>query len=137
MGRGLVEDIVKWHRHGLVEPWLPDSFMAELSAESIGRLERHATLLANVDQVDWTRLVDGWISQMVTHYGSQFHPGNQFHHGGPAYPGHPGHHGGHGRGPGMGAVVGGAALGFAGGMIAGEMMDGMFDDDGGDGGFDE
>lgn len=53
MGPGLVEDTVKWHRRGADEPWLRDSFMAELSAEAIGRLERHATLLAEFDQTDW------------------------------------------------------------------------------------
>ncbi|MGW0434817.1 sporulation protein [Micromonospora sp. NPDC003197] len=90
---------------------------------------RYVVEHANVDQVDWTRLVEGWISQMVSHYGSQFHPG------GPAFHGHSGHRGGHGRGSGMGGVVAGAALGLAGGMIAGEIMDDMFDggdDDGGD-----
>ncbi|GAB3455229.1 Crp/Fnr family transcriptional regulator [Actinophytocola sediminis] len=53
MGFGLVENIVKWHRRGTDDPWLPDSFMAGLSPESIGRLERHATLLANLNQIDW------------------------------------------------------------------------------------
>ncbi|GAB3155657.1 sporulation protein [Micromonospora sonneratiae] len=98
---------------------------------------RYVVEHANVDRVDWTRLVDGWISQMATRYGSQFGghggPGHFGHHGGP---GHYGHHGGHGRGPGMGGVVAGAALGLAGGMIAGEMLDDVFDG-GDDEGFDE
>ena len=98
---------------------------------------------ASVDSTDWTALVDSWLSQTVANY-SRFaaghvqpgyppHPG---HHGG--YPPHPGHHGHHGSG--VGGMVAGAALGFAGGMIAGELIEEVFDgDDGDDGdfGFDE
>ncbi|OLF04476.1 hypothetical protein BLA60_40535 [Actinophytocola xinjiangensis] len=54
MGLGLVEETVRWHRRGMEEPWLRDSFMAGLSAEAIHRLERHATLLTDTDEIDWT-----------------------------------------------------------------------------------
>jgi CRP/FNR family transcriptional regulator, cyclic AMP receptor protein len=53
MGLGLVEEIIKWQRRGTDEPWLPDSFMTELSPESISRLERHATPLYSFEHVDW------------------------------------------------------------------------------------
>ena len=77
---------------------------------------------ASVDQVDWRQQVESWISQTVTSYTS--HPGW-------AHPdkygahGH-GHHGGMG---GMGGLVAGAALGVAGGMIAGEVLEDVFEGD--------
>ncbi|WP_158883260.1 Crp/Fnr family transcriptional regulator [Amycolatopsis anabasis] len=45
MGLGLIEEATKWRRRGLSEPWLEDSFVAELPPDSLRRLERHASLL--------------------------------------------------------------------------------------------
>ncbi|SCL49608.1 sporulation-control protein [Micromonospora citrea] len=66
---------------------------------------------ADADRSDWTQVVDGWLRETTSRYGSLRAQG---------FGGH-GH--GHGRGPGMGGVVAGAALGLAGGMIAGEMIE--------------
>lgn len=100
---------------------------------------RYHAAHADADRVDWTAQVDAWVRQALDQYQSL--PAGQGY-GQPAhgygmpggYPppgyGHPtyGHHSGHyeehheRRGPGMGAivagVVGGAALAFAGGMVA-------------------
>jgi CRP/FNR family transcriptional regulator, cyclic AMP receptor protein len=45
VGYGLIEEAIKWRRRGLAEPWLADSFLADLPPEALGRLERHAWLL--------------------------------------------------------------------------------------------
>ncbi|MGH4006620.1 MAG: Crp/Fnr family transcriptional regulator [Pseudonocardiaceae bacterium] len=45
MGYGLIEEAIRWQRRGLSEPWLADSFLADLSPEALRRLERHASLL--------------------------------------------------------------------------------------------
>ncbi|TDV54203.1 sporulation-control protein [Actinophytocola oryzae] len=82
----------------------------------------------DAERADWTSLIGGWLQdaaerapRMNPAFGGGY--GHQGHHG------HPGHHGGR-RGPGMGAVVGGAAAGLVGGMIIGDMMDGgLFDGD--------
>ncbi|WP_428962352.1 sporulation protein [Micromonospora fluostatini] len=124
---------------------------------------RYRVAHTDADQVDWAGQVDGWLRQALDQrqsllggggYGA---PGGypppgygqpaygQPGYGQPAY-GQPGYgppHGGHyeehheRRGPGMGAVaagvVGGAALGFAGGMVADEVFDAFEgDEDGGD-----
>ncbi|SCL31731.1 sporulation-control protein [Micromonospora nigra] len=85
---------------------------------------------ADADRVDWTQLVDGWLRETTGRYGSLRAQGFGAAHG---------HGVPHRRGgSGMGGVVAGAALGVAGGMIAGEMLDDAFD--GGDedfGGFEE
>ncbi|ALG12319.1 Crp/Fnr family transcriptional regulator [Kibdelosporangium phytohabitans] len=49
MGQGLIEEVVKWRRRGLSEPWLEDSFMAELPLSALQRLERCAWLLNSSD----------------------------------------------------------------------------------------
>lgn len=76
---------------------------------------RHTVDHVSVDQFDWTQVVDEWVRQLIAGYAGR----------GPQWAG--GHgmvgHGGHRRGPGVGGVIAGAALGFAGGMIAGELIE--------------
>ncbi|MFC4856518.1 sporulation protein [Actinophytocola glycyrrhizae] len=78
------------------------------------------------EQADWTSIIGGWLADVA----------DRAPRGNPAFGGgHHGHHGHHGhgrRGPGMGAVVGGAAAGLVGGMIIGDMMDGELFDGGED-----
>lgn len=77
------------------------------------------------ERAGWTSLVGEWLADTAERGGHRGNPafGHQGH--------HPGHHGHHGRrGPGMGAVVGGAAAGLVGGMIIGDMMDGELLDGG-------
>jgi sporulation-control protein len=111
---------------------------------------RHHVAHADADRVDWAAQVDTWVRQVLDghhapHVGHGYAPPVQGY-GAPAYGapgyghaayGHPGgyHEEHHERreGPGMGAVaagvVGGAALGFAGGMIADEVFDSFGDDE--------
>ncbi|MEU5950546.1 sporulation protein [Micromonospora sp. NPDC047465] len=72
---------------------------------------------ADADRTDWVQVVDGWLRETTSRYGSLRAPG---------FGGH-GH--GHGRGPGMGGVVAGAALGLVGGMVAGEMIEDAIEGD--------
>ncbi|NLU78476.1 sporulation protein [Micromonospora sp. HNM0581] len=105
---------------------------------------------ADADSVDWVTQVDAWIRQALDGYQS-LRAGHGYAppvpgYGAAGYPppgyGHPGghykgdqHHDDHG-GSGMGAVaagvVGGAALGFVGGMVAEEVFDSFGDDEGGE-----
>ncbi|MGI5243633.1 sporulation protein [Dactylosporangium sp. CA-139066] len=68
---------------------------------------------------DWTRVVDGWIREAtdrhVAVYGAP----------GPEY-GYPGHR----RGPGIGTAVAAGAAGVVGGMVAGELIEEAFFDEG-------
>ncbi|MDG4808686.1 sporulation protein [Micromonospora sp. WMMD1120] len=89
---------------------------------------RYQVSHADADRVDWTQVVDGWLRETTSHYGNLR---AQYGHGHGYGPGH-----GHGRG-GMGGMVAGAALGVAGGMIAGEMIEDAFEGDFGDFGGDE
>ncbi|WP_422770300.1 sporulation protein [Plantactinospora sp. WMMC1484] len=82
---------------------------------------RYTAEHVGVEQVDWRQRVEGWLAQTVESYGRYAAQ----HHG---HPGKQGHHGGHG----MGGMVAGAALGLAGGMIAGEMLEDAFEGDFGD-----
>lgn len=113
---------------------------------------RYHAAHADADRVDWAAQVDTWVRQALdgyqslhTGHGHGYAPPAQGY-GAPGY-GHAayGHPGGHYKeedhqerhgGPGMGAVaagvVGGAALGFAGGMVADEVFDSFGDDEGGD-----
>ncbi|MFD6635708.1 sporulation protein [Micromonospora chalcea] len=109
---------------------------------------RYHVAHTDADQVDWAAQVDAWVRQSLDGYQSMHagHAYGQAAYGAPGY-GAPGyghaayghhkdeHHDRHG-GPGMGAVaagvVGGAALGFAGGMVADEVFDSFGDDEGGD-----
>ncbi|PSK65497.1 Sporulation-control protein spo0M [Micromonospora sp. MH33] len=122
---------------------------------------RYHAAHADADRMDWAAQVDDWVRQALEQHHSRHtgHGYGQPAYGQPThaygtpggYPppvyGHAayGQGGGHykeeyhheRRGPGMGAVaagvVGGAALGFAGGMIADEVFDSFGDDeDGGD-----
>ncbi|GAB3157307.1 hypothetical protein GCM10027290_57840 [Micromonospora sonneratiae] len=107
-------------------------------------ISRYSVAHTEADQGDWLARVDGWVRQALERHQSAVSAfgGNPY--GAPGYPpayshggyGHGGYgHGGHYEehhersGPGMGAVVagavGGAALGFAGGML----IDEVFDDD--------
>ncbi|NJP35300.1 sporulation protein [Micromonospora sp. HSS6-12] len=92
---------------------------------------RYQVSHADADRVDWAQVVDGWLRETTSRYGSLRAQGF----GMPHQHGH-GHHG---RGMGVGGVVAGAALGMAGGMIAGEMIEDAVEGDfGGDfGGFEE
>jgi sporulation-control protein len=77
----------------------------------------------SAEQTDWAAYIDGWLQQLLSGAG-------------PAFGSH-GSHGHHGRrSPGMGAVLGGAAVGVAGGLIAGEVLEEVFEDDGDEGDFD-
>ncbi|MFI7650478.1 sporulation protein [Micromonospora sp. NPDC049460] len=74
---------------------------------------------ADADRTDWVQVVDGWLRETTSRYGSLRAQG---------FGGH-GHGHGHGRGPGMGGVVAGAALGLVGGMVAGEMIEDAIEGD--------
>jgi CRP/FNR family transcriptional regulator, cyclic AMP receptor protein len=52
VGYGLIKEAIRWRRRGLAEPWLADSFLAELSPDALGRLERHAWLLREGQRSD-------------------------------------------------------------------------------------
>ncbi|GHJ09298.1 sporulation protein [Micromonospora humidisoli] len=99
---------------------------------------RYTVSHADVDRVDWVRVVDGWLRETTATYGNLRASSG---YGAPThgYPMHGHGHGHHGRGPGMGGVVAGAALGVVGGLVAGELIEDAFegDDDGGDFGDDE
>ncbi|MCM0673966.1 sporulation protein [Micromonospora phytophila] len=89
---------------------------------------RYQVSHADADRVDWAEVVDGWLRETTSRYGSLRAQGF----------GNPYAHG-RGRGHGAGGMVAGAALGVAGGLVAGEMIDEAFEGDfGGDfGGFEE
>ncbi|WP_049569521.1 sporulation protein [Streptomyces sp. SBT349] len=112
---------------------------------------RHAVGHESVGHTDWTGEVDAWIRQLVEHHAAraahlppqQRHPGSPFPQGDPyggGYAhkddghGHGDHHG-HSSGPGMGTVIAagaaGLAVGAVGGYVAGEVMEEIFDDGGG------
>ncbi|WP_067495196.1 sporulation protein [Actinoplanes sp. TFC3] len=119
---------------------------------------RYTVPHSDADTADWAQVVDGWVSQALSHYqsrpgfgsfgGAQGGYGQPAYgapagYGQPAYGGHGGgyhghyrHGGGHGGhgGPGMGGVIAGVAGGMAAGYLAGEVMDEVFDgdDEGGD-----
>jgi len=89
---------------------------------------RYVAQHAEVDQVDWRQQVETWLAQTIASYTSHpgfGHPG--FGHGG--LPGKQAHHGGHGGLGGLGGFVAGAALGVAGGMLAGEVLEDVFEGD--------
>ena len=91
------------------------------------------------ESADWAAVVDGWVRQATDQYSAMrsAHGGYGGGHGGYGG-GHGGYGGGHGqhggRGMGAGAVAAGVAGGVVGGMLIGEAMDGMFEDEGDDGG---
>jgi sporulation-control protein len=78
---------------------------------------RYTVPHADADTTDWAAVVDGWVREALSRHQS---------HGRPAY-------GGHGRhGSGMGGMVAGVAGGMAAGYLAGEVMEEVFEDDGGE-----
>ncbi|SNS67595.1 sporulation-control protein [Asanoa hainanensis] len=90
---------------------------------------RYTVPHSHADTADWAQVVDGWVRQAVEARQAFFASRGGF-------AGMGGHgkshgHGGH-HGSGMGGMVAGAALGVAGGMIAGELIEEAFEDDGGD-----
>lgn len=81
------------------------------------------------ERADWATMIGDWLADVADRAPRV----------NPAFGGHPGQHGHRGhqghqgrRGPGMGAMVGGAAAGLVGGMIIGDMMDGGLIDGGGE-----
>lgn len=81
---------------------------------------RYTVSHADADRLDFVQVVDGWLRETTSRYGSLRAGG--------------GHGYGHGRrGHGAGGMVAGAALGVAGGMVAGELIEDAFEGDfGGD-----
>jgi CRP-like cAMP-binding protein len=51
MSLGAIEETIKWRRHGRDEPWLPDSFMAELSDDAIRQLERYGRVRKDIGAI--------------------------------------------------------------------------------------
>jgi sporulation-control protein len=98
---------------------------------------RYTVSHADVDRVDWAQVVDGWLRETTSRYGNLRSQGQGF----GARQGYG--HGHRGRGAGMGGMVAGAALGVAGGLVAGELIEDAVEGDFGDfgggdfGGFDE
>ncbi|MFC8620331.1 sporulation protein [Micromonospora purpureochromogenes] len=84
---------------------------------------RYTVSHADADRVDWAQVVDGWLRETTSRYGSLRAAGF----GAPHGYGHRGH--------GMGGMVAGAALGVAGGLVAGEMIEDAFEGDFGGGDF--
>jgi sporulation-control protein len=83
---------------------------------------------AGAEHTDWAAHIDAWLRQAVASRPGNFatpHPG----YGAPRGKGHHGHGGG---GYGAGAMVAGVGAGLAGGYVAGEVMEEVFDDFGGD-----
>ncbi|RAS59704.1 SpoOM protein [Lentzea atacamensis] len=89
---------------------------------------------------DWASAINGWLAQIAERGHANPAFGGQ-----PAY-GQPmhGHHGydqhrhhGHRSGPGIGGMVAAGAAGVVGGMIIGEVVEDVFEDDGGDFAFEE
>lgn len=79
---------------------------------------------ATADQTDWAGYLDGWLQQLLTSSHSfGGHRAGGFGHGSSHDLGQPHHGHRRHRGMGMGTVAGGAAAGFVGGMVAGEMLD--------------
>ncbi len=89
---------------------------------------RYTVPHSHAETADWAQVVEGWVRQAIDQRQAFLASRGGF----PGMGGH-GHKSGHGhRGGGMGGMVAGAALGVAGGMIAGEMIEDAFEGDGGD-----
>ena len=81
---------------------------------------RYAVPHSDAARTDWVQVVDGWLRETTSRYGSLRAHGLGAPHG-------------HGRGHGgMGGIVAGTALGLAGGLVAGELIEEAFDGDFGD-----
>ncbi|MGK5443516.1 sporulation protein [Micromonospora sp. URMC 105] len=80
---------------------------------------RYTVSHADADRLDFAQVVDGWLRETTSRYGSLRAGGFGVPHGR--------------RGHGAGGMVAGAALGLAGGMVAGEIVEDAFEGDfGGD-----
>ncbi|MFS8097443.1 sporulation protein [Lentzea alba] len=92
---------------------------------------------------DWASAINGWLAQVAQrghanpafgggHAGYNPAFGGQPMHGHQGYDQH-GHHGHHGHrsGPGMGGMIAAGAAGVVGGMVLGEVVEEVFEDDGG------
>ncbi|MFD2768195.1 sporulation protein [Micromonospora eburnea] len=105
---------------------------------------RYAVPHSDASRTDWVQVVDGWLRETTSRYGSLraqgygMPPGGHYppqgHYAPQGHYGHQGHQG-H-RGSGMGGMLAAGALGVVGGMVAGELIEDAFegfgDDDGGD-----
>ncbi|MFG3441131.1 sporulation protein [Nonomuraea sp. NPDC047897] len=93
-------------------------------------------------RTDWPSEIDRWLaglSQYGGHHGGFGHQeyghggyGHDSHHGGYGHPQHHGHHDSHHEhrsGPGWGAVAAAGAAGVVGGLVAGEIVEEMFEGD--------
>ncbi|MEU8071424.1 MULTISPECIES: sporulation protein [unclassified Micromonospora] len=88
---------------------------------------RYSVPHSDAARTDWVQVVDGWVRELTGRYGNLRAQGFGMPPGGHGYPGHHGYAGHGRRGPGMGGVVAGAALGVAGGLVAGELIEEAFD----------
>ncbi|WP_216217338.1 sporulation protein [Amycolatopsis aidingensis] len=86
---------------------------------------RFAMSHAEAERADWSGLIGGWLTETVERHQAP-NPAFGDPHGYHGYGGH------ERRGPGMGAVIGGAAAGAIGGMIIGDMVGDAFDGGGED-----
>ncbi|MFI7460655.1 sporulation protein [Nonomuraea sp. NPDC049646] len=115
-----------------------DKRAGRYSGDAIGRFTvSHADAL----QTDWAAELDRWLSGLAAHAHGGFGHGDHHGHGDHGYGDHHGHHGyghheQHHGGPGWGAVAAAGAAGVVGGLVAGEIVEEIFegdDDEGGDG----
>jgi CRP/FNR family transcriptional regulator, cyclic AMP receptor protein len=51
---GMIENTNEWRPRGLGEPWLPDSFMAELSPDAVKQIERHGKVRRDIESISLT-----------------------------------------------------------------------------------
>ncbi|MFG1701001.1 sporulation protein [Nonomuraea sp. NPDC049309] len=96
------------------------------SSDAIGRFTiSHDDAL----RTDWPAELSRWLDSLAQ-YGPAPYGHHEAHYGPYDHHGHHGHHGG----PGIGTVVAAGAAGFVGGLVAGEVVEELFegDDDGGD-----
>jgi sporulation-control protein len=86
------------------------------SGDAIGRWQvSHAEAVG----MNWSAEIDRWLESL-----SQYGGG---HHGHASHYGHDGHHGHHGHSAGMGTVVAAGAAGVVGGLVAGEIIEDIFE----------
>ncbi|MDT0307976.1 sporulation protein [Streptomyces sp. DSM 44917] len=108
---------------------------------------RHTVSHDSVGHINWTAEVEAWMRELIEHHAAH-HPPRQVwqqghadpygHGGGFAHKDGHGHDGGHhsSGGPGMGTVIAagaaGLAVGAVGGYVAGEVLEEIFEDEGGE-----
>jgi len=97
---------------------------------------RYAVPHSDAGRTDWVQVVDGWLRETTSRYGSLRAQGYGMQPGPYGPPGHygpQGHYGHQGqRGSGMGGMLAAGALGVVGGMVAGELIEDAFEGFGGD-----